>query len=269
VARTLAVQSGNTSGPEVPIVSIGPDDAGWQYISFRVWRLAPGDIIQDASEGEEIGLVVLGGTVSVESSEGRWERIGERPDVFEGKPYVLYLPPGIEYRLTADSTCEIARAGALAELGAAARLIAPGDIAEEVRGAGNAQRFVRPLLPAEQPAERLILSETIVPSGNWSSYPPHKHDIDDPPRETYLEETYYHRFQPAQGFGFQRVYSADRSLDEALVVHDGTLVLVPQGYHPTAVAPGYSQYYLNVMAGPIREWRFTSDPDHEWVASTS
>ena len=149
------------------------------------------------------------------------------------------------------------------------RVIRPEDCGEEIRGGGNATRQIVDIVPPGFPADRLLLCEVYTPGGNWSSYPPHKHDIDDPPRETYLEETYYHRFQPAQGFGFQRVYSADRSLDEALVVHDGTLVLVPQGYHPTAVAPGYSQYYLNVMAGPLREWRFTNDPDHEWVASTS
>ena len=122
------------------------------------------------------------------------------------------------------------------------------------------------MLEASSPAESLFLVEVITPGGHWSSYPPHKHDTDDPPRETYLEETYYHRFQPAQGFGFQRVYTPDRALDEAIVIEDGTLVLVPRGYHPVTAAPGYDLYYLNVMAGPVREWRFTDDPDHKWVA---
>jgi 5-deoxy-glucuronate isomerase len=267
VAQALALQSRDAGGPDAPIVSIDPGDAGWEYISFRVWRLAPGDVVHDSTDGEEIGLVLLSGTITVETGEGRWERVEGRASVFEGKPYVLYLPPGFEYRLTAESACEVARAGARAERGATARLITPDDIAEETRGAGNTQRLVRPLLPASRPAERLILSETIVPGGNWSSYPPHKHDTGDPPHETYLEETYYHRFRPMQGFGFQRVYSADGSLDEAMTVQDGTLVLVPRGYHPTVTAPGYDQYYLNVMAGPVREWRFTEDPAHAWVAS--
>jgi 5-deoxy-glucuronate isomerase len=265
--QSLAVESRDTRGPAEPVISIDPAGAGWQYISFRVWRLEPGETVEDASDGEEVGLVVLSGTVTVEFSDGRWERIGERASVFTGKPHVVYLPPGMTFRVIAVSACEVARCGARAERGATARLILPEDISEETRGAGNASRLVRPLLPAGQPGEHLILSETIVPGGNWSSYPPHKHDTDDPPRETYLEETYYHRFQPAQGFGFQRVYAADGSLDESIVVRDGTLVLVPRGYHPTVTAPGYEQYYLNVMAGPVREWRFANDPDHEWVAS--
>ena len=114
---------------------------------------------------------------------------------------------------------------------------------------------------ADRPAERLFLVEAITPSGNWSSYPPHKHDVDDPPRETYLEETYYHRFRPAQGFGFQRIYTSDRSVEKAIVITDGTLVMVPGGYHPVVTAPGYTLYYLNVMAGPVRQWRVTFDPD--------
>lgn len=267
MTRTLALQSIDTKGPEAPVVSIDPQSAGWEYISFSAWRLGAGDILAGSSAGEEVGLVVLAGTVTVESSEGHWERIGERATVFDGKPYLVYLPPGIEYRVRADTDCELARCGARSDGGATARLILPDDIAEETRGAGNAQRLVRPLLPAGRPAEHLILSETIALGGNWSSYPPHKHDTDDPPRETCLEETYYHRVRPAQGFGFQRIYTADRSLDEALVIRDGTLVIVPRGFHPTVIAPGYDSYYLNVMAGPVREWRFTNDPDHEWAAT--
>jgi 5-deoxy-glucuronate isomerase len=105
----------------------------------------------------------------------------------------------------------------------------------------------------------------VTPGGNWSSYPPHKHDTNDPPRERQLEELYYYRFRRPRGFAFQRVYTADRSLDEAITPMDGDAVLVPRGYHPVGVPAGYDCYYLNVMAGPIREWRFTIDPDHEWL----
>jgi 5-deoxy-glucuronate isomerase len=162
----------------------------------------------------------------------------------------------------------VARAGSRADRGAEARLIVPDEIGEEVRGEQNAQRFIRHVLEADRPAECLFLVEVITPSGNWSSYPPHKHDTNNPPQETYLEETYYHRIRPAQGFGFQRVYAKDGSVDEAIVIEDGTLVMVPRGYHPTVIAPGYDLYYLNVMAGPVREWRFTDDPDHAWVAKS-
>jgi 5-deoxy-glucuronate isomerase len=162
----------------------------------------------------------------------------------------------------------VARAGAKAERGAEPRLITPEEIGEEVRGEANAQRFVRHVLEADRPAEHLFLVEVITPNGNWSSYPPHKHDQNAPPQETYLEETYYHRIRPSQGFGFQRVYTRDREMDEAVVIEDGTLVMVPKGYHPAVIAPGYDLYYLNVMAGPVREWRFNDDPDHKWVAES-
>ena len=250
------------------LLSLTPEEARWKYVSFRVWRLSPGQTVEDGTDDEEIGLVVLSGTVSVDSSEGKWEQIGERKSVFEGKPYVVYLPPHTAYKLTADTECEVARGGARAERGAQAHLITPGEIGEEVRGEGNAQRHIRHVLEADRPAERLFLVEVVTPSGNWSSYPPHKHDTDSPPRETYLEETYYHRVEPSQGFGFQRIYTDDRSLDETVVVEDGTLVLVPRGYHPVVAAPGYDLYYLNVMAGPVREWRFRDDPDHTWVSES-
>jgi 5-deoxy-glucuronate isomerase len=109
--------------------------------------------------------------------------------------------------------------------------------------------------------------EVITPGGNWSSYPPHKHDTDTPAEETALEETYYHRLDPAQGFAFQRVYTDDRSLDETICVEDGDVVMVPRGYHPVGAPHGYRLYYLNVMAGPRRRWIFRDDPAHAWIKS--
>jgi 5-deoxy-glucuronate isomerase len=257
--------------PEQPaldgtVLDVDRDRAGWQYVSFKVWRLGAGQEVADNTDDEEVGLVVLSGKVTVRTAQESWESIGKRESVFEGKPYVVYLPPHTAFTLTAVTECEVARAGARADLGAPARLIKPEEIGEETRGQANAQRLIRHLLEADRPAEHLFLVEAITPSGNWSSYPPHKHDVDDPPRETYLEETYYHRIQPPQGFGFQRVYTHDGQLDEAVVIEDGTMVMVPRGYHPAVVAPGYDLYYLNVMAGPVREWRFNDDPDHAWVA---
>jgi 5-deoxy-glucuronate isomerase len=114
-------------------------------------------------------------------------------------------------------------------------------------------------------ADSLLVVEVLTPPGHWSSYPPHKHDRDDPPNETLLEETYYHRISPAQGFGMQRVYTDDRSLDEAIAFRDRDCVLVPRGYHTVSAPPGYAVYYLNVMAGPTRAWAFANDPDHEWT----
>ena len=120
-------------------------------------------------------------------------------------------------------------------------------------------------LPETDPADSLLVVEVITPGGHTSSYPPHKHDTDNLPHESFLEETYYHRLNPPQGFGFQRVYTDDRSLDEAMVVEDGDVTLVPKGYHPVAATHGYDLYYLNVMAGPKRTWKFHNAPEHEWL----
>lgn len=262
----LAIRQSKDPAEDGTLVAVTPREAGWEYVSFKVWRLRPGQVVEDSTDGEEVGLVILSGKVTVRSSAGVWEAIGKRESVFDGRPYVVYLPPGTDFALVGITQCEIARCGAIAERGATARLITPDEIGEETRGEGNAQRYIRHLLEADQPAEHLFLVEVITPSGNWSSYPPHKHDTDNPPQETYLEETYYHRVKPDQGFGFQRVYTADKSVDEAILIEDGTLVLVPCGYHPVSVAPGYDLYYLNVMAGPVREWRFNDDANHKWVS---
>ena len=127
------------------------------------------------------------------------------------------------------------------------------------------ERRIHPILMEDRPAERLLVVEVLTPQGHYSSYPPHKHDREDPPRERYLEETYYHRIQPVQGFALQRVYTEDRSLDATLAFHDGDVVLVPRGYHVVSTPPGYDLYYLNVMAGPVREWKIKNDPNHEWL----
>ncbi len=124
---------------------------------------------------------------------------------------------------------------------------------------------MRNILPETEPADSLLIAEVITPGGHWSSYPPHKHDADNLPEESALEETYYHRLDPSQGFAFQRVYTDDRTLDETLCVHDGDVVLVPRGYHPVGAPHGYDLYYLNVMAGPRRTWVFNNDPEHEWM----
>ena len=173
---------------------------------------------------------------------------------------------GWGYQMSAERAVtylELTVASAPAQHGAEPLLIRPEDIEVEIRGRGNMEREIRPILMEDRPAERLLIVEVLTPSGHWSSYPPHKHDRDEPPHERYLEETYYHRIQPIQGFALQRIYTQDRSLDETLTFQDGDVVLVPKGYHVVSAPPGYDLYYLNVMAGPVREWRIKNDPDHE------
>jgi 5-deoxy-glucuronate isomerase len=144
-------------------------------------------------------------------------------------------------------------------------VLAAEGVEVEVRGHGSQERFVRPILMADREAESLLVCEVLTPAGHWSSYPPHKHDRDDPPRETLLEETYYHRVRPAGGFGLQRVYTDDGTLDQTLAFGDRDCVLVPRGYHTVSAPPGYEVYYLNVMAGPVRAWSVVDDPDHAWT----
>jgi 5-deoxy-glucuronate isomerase len=186
--------------------------------------------------------------------------------VFEDRaPHALYLPRGERVTMTAQIDAEIGVASAPGGGTLPPRLIEPGSMKRFARGTGANTRYVCDILPQTEPAEHLLVVEVVTPSGHSSSYPPHKHDTDDLPRESSLEETYYHRLDPPQGFAFQRVYTDDRSIDESLAVENHDVVMVPRGYHPVVVPYGYRSYYLNVMAGPKREWHFKNDPAHEWM----
>jgi 5-deoxy-glucuronate isomerase len=247
------------------VVKVTPESAGWEYVGFEVLKLGSGQAVERRAEGEEVCLVPLSGTCTVSAGDEEWKEIGGRSSGFDGAPYGLYLPPGTDCNIEALTDLEIAIASAPAERGADPLLVRPEDIEVEVRGSGNMEREIRPILMEDREAERLLVVEVLTPNGHWSSYPPHKHDEDDPPRERYLEETYYHRFRQETGFALQRVYTEDGSLDEALTFHDGDVVLVPKGYHVVSAPPGYDLYYLNVMAGPVREWKIKNHPDHEWL----
>ncbi|MHB8611441.1 MAG: 5-deoxy-glucuronate isomerase [Candidatus Dormibacteraceae bacterium] len=247
------------------VISVTRETAGWSHVGFEVYRLANGSRIERATDGQEVCLVVLSGTAEVSFGEHTWRNVGIRTSVFEGAPEAVYAPPGGSIRVTASTeTCEVALCWAPAEHGADPALLPAGEVQPFKRGSGRTERTIHNILMEDRPAESLLVTEVLTPGGNWSSYPPHKHDTDDPPRETYLEETYYHRMARPEGFAVQLVYTDDRSLDEAIHVGDGDVVLVPRGYHPVAAGPGYDLYYLNVMAGPRRRWLVTTDPDHRW-----
>jgi 5-deoxy-glucuronate isomerase len=260
----VIVRSKNEPDANGSVVKVTPESAGWEYVGFEVLRLAAGETVKRSTDGEEVCLVPISGRCSVSSASEEWE-IGGRKQPFDGPPHALYLPPGTDYQVKAAGELELAVCSAPAEGGVDPFEVGPEEIEVERRGSGNMEREVRPILMSEGQAERLLIVEVLTPNGHWSSYPPHKHDRDAPPEETYLEETYYHRVKPEKGFAVQRIYTDDRSLDETLSVSDGDVVLVPKGYHPVSAPPGYDLYYLNVMAGPIREWKFKNDPDHEWL----
>ena len=252
----------NSSGESI---SIAPGDAGFEHLTFQVRRLSPKERISAATGGNELGIVVLGGVCSVESAAGSWQRIGRRANVFEGVAYTLYLPIETQFTLIAETDCEVALCYCAARNAYPARLITPEEVEIEIRGGGNATRQINHLLKPDFPADRILLVEVYTPSGNWSSYPPHKHDVHSPPGEVDLEEVYYYKVDRPEGYAIQRVYTADRRLDETLTVRDGELVLIPEGYHPVVAAHGYNVYYLNVLAGSARSMAASDDPNYAWV----
>ncbi|RBI65609.1 5-deoxy-glucuronate isomerase [Vreelandella sulfidaeris] len=248
------------------VINVTPESAGWTHVGFRVHTLAKGQRLEASSNDQEVCLVLLTGRATVTCGEHCFEDIGQRMDIFEQiPPYAVYLPDHVSYAVEATTDLELAVCVAPGQGNHAPRLIAPDSIKQSTRGQGTNTRHVHDILPETEPADSLLVVEVFTPAGNWSSYPPHKHDVDNLPHETLLEETYYHRINPEQGFAFQRVYTDDRSLDETMAVENGCCVLVPKGYHPVGAAHGYSLYYLNVMAGPKRAWKFHNDPDHEWL----
>ncbi|MEP6694378.1 MAG: 5-deoxy-glucuronate isomerase, partial [Chloroflexota bacterium] len=245
------------------LIEVTPESAGWKYVGFEVFRLAPAAKLRRRFPGRETCVVVLAGSCDIRSEAGEWKSVGKRTSPFDGAPAAAYLPPGMEFEITAPSaTVEIALGHAPAKVGAKARVLRPEDARVEVRGSGAMERRIHHILMEDAEAESLLVTEVVTPGGHWSSYPPHKHDTNDPPRETALEETYYHRLRDERGFAVQRVYTADRSLDESVTVRNGDVVLVPRGYHTVSAPPGYDLYYLNVMSGPVRAWKVTFDPDH-------
>lgn len=244
-----------------------------EYVGFAAYQLADGETLPLAGQDREVCIVLLSGHASIQGRHSQhgsfdWLQIGDRQSVFDDKsPFAAYLPPHTEAQVTAHGDAEIALCMAPGAVGDALppRLIEPASMKRSMRGKDANTRYVCDILPDTEAAHSLLVVEVITPSGHSSSYPPHKHDTDYLPAQSFLEESYYHRIDPAQGFVFQRVYTDDRSIDQALAVENNDVVLVPRGYHPVCVPYGYRSYYLNVMAGPKRVWKFHNDPAHEWM----
>jgi 5-deoxy-glucuronate isomerase len=247
------------------VIQVTPESAGWTYVGFELWKVSPGETAEGRSKDRETCLVFVAGKGRLEVGAKDFGELGERTSPFAGKPWSVYVPADQAWRVTAITPLELGVCTAPGSDKLAARVIAPHSIGQETRGKGTNTRYVTNILPETEPAQSLLIVEVITPGGHSSSYPPHRHDRDDLPRESLLEETYYHRLNPSQGFAFQRVYSDDRSLDEAMAVEDGDVTLVPRGYHPCAATHGYDLYYLNVMAGPKRTWKFHTASEHEWL----
>lgn len=246
----------------------GPQSPDWAYVGFGLHRLSIGEQASEPTGEREVILVLVEGKARIVGGGRDWGVLGERMDVFERtSPHCLYLPGGTEWSAEATTDCTLAVCSAPAVGDYPARIVGPDGITTETRGKGTNTRYINAIAMEERDvAGSLLVTEVFTPDGHWSSYPPHRHDEDDFPRITYLEETYYHRLNPATGFGIQRVFTEDLSLDETMAVADHDVVLVPRGHHPCGTPYGHEMYYLNVMAGPLRKWRFENHPDFDWIA---
>jgi 5-deoxy-glucuronate isomerase len=243
------------------------EQAGWEWMSFSVRRLLPNESYTTTTANDEAAFVILGGKCRADWGSGELE-IGERTDVFSGFPYTVYLPSQNRIAFTATTVCEIAECRVPSTAKLEPRLIRPDNVATSLRGGGNVSRQIVDIMPPSFPADRLMVVEVYTPGGNWSSYPPHKHDVHNPPHEVDLDEIYYYRIREPHGFALQRLYSETDRVGVTVQARDGDTVLVRSGFHPVVAGPGYDVYYLNFLAGSSRALSVTEDSQHVWIRST-
>jgi 5-deoxy-glucuronate isomerase len=250
-------------------LDISVDSAGWEYTGLIVRRLDPGQALELNTGRDEVAVVLLGGDCTVTAGDETY-RLNSRSSIFDGAPSSVYLPIDTSISMSAQIPTEVAFCASRAQESFPVRHITPDDVAIEIRGAGNAARQINHIVKPEFPAHRLLVVEVFTPSGNWSSYPPHKHDVSRMPEEADLEEIYYYRIEPDDGFAFQRLYTDDGRVDQSYIVRDGDALIMPEGYHAYAVAHGYTGYYLNILAGsePARTMQPYDDPTYGWIRGT-
>lgn len=244
---------------------IKEDDDTAKYTRFGVLSLSKGENFdRDAIDDEETVLLILSGNCDISSSEGDWTGLGKRETVFDGEATALYFPPDVSYEITANADAEIAVVTALAKKGGDVTLVKPEDVKVETWGKKSWEREINKVVFENVNAETLYVSETFIRKpGNWV-FPPHKHD-EDTEDETPLEESYFYKVKPEQGFGIQRNYTDDKSMDDVAVVENNDTAIFPVGYHPTGATAGYQLYFLWMIAGEKRDLKSTSDPDHTWI----
>jgi 5-deoxy-glucuronate isomerase len=256
-------------------VAVTPELAGWSYSGLRVIELGPGERRELHTGPAELAVLPLAGGCVVECGSHRFTLEG-RDHPFARVTDFAYLPMDAEARVTSATGGRFALPSALAGRRLEPAYGPAAEVPVELRGAGQASRQVNNFLaPDAFPADRLVAVEVLTPGGNWSSYPPHKHDQHRPPEEAQLEEIYYFEIARSAGgspgFGFHHLYTADGEINLTETVADGDVVLIPRGYHgPSVAAPGYHMYYLNVLAGPApqRSMAFCDDPAHGWVRAS-
>jgi 5-deoxy-glucuronate isomerase len=239
-----------------------------KYVGFRLLTMEKNAVFTEDTEGYEVCVVALTGQIQVSESNHIFSSLGTRTSVFDRIPTdSVYISNNRIYEVKAESdNVKVALCYSPSTKQRATKWIKAADISIEDRGKYANKRHVHNILPDDDnTANSLLVVEVYTNGGNFSSYPPHRHDHDNLPEESFLEESYYHEIDPGQGFIFQRVYTDDRSLDQTMSIENQDVVVVPKGYHPVGVPDGYTSYYLNVMAGPERIWKFHNDPNHEWI----
>lgn len=263
------------------VTRVTPERAGWELIEFEVRELKAGEEWTGGTDGSEWALVPLSGAMTVESSRGSWREVGGRESVFDDLPHAIYLPRETSFTVRAESALKVAAAHVPTDEDHPPRHVRPEDVNVEIRGGDNVTRQINDIIPPGFDCDRLVLVEVYTPSGGWSSYPPHKHDVHEEDEagnvvEADLEEIYYYLIDKPDGFAYQRIYTdpesplhaAGHPIDELLLARSDDVVLVPEGYHPVVSGPGYTTYYLNVLAGSAQSLANTDDPAHTWVKDT-
>jgi 5-deoxy-glucuronate isomerase len=242
----------------------------FKLLDFQYLILGDSEKFEGATGEREILAVLFGGKGTFVANDQIFANVGGRPNVFGGKPHAVYLPCGTTYTITAQGRLEAALVSAPSELKTTPYVVEPAQVATGVWGAANFSRNYHQILTQasqpELPAQRLIVGETYTPSGNWSTYPPHRHERDDLPREACHEELYFFKVNPSDGFGLTRYYNDE--IDTGYVVRDNTILMAPRGYHTVVSAPGYTTYYLWALAGNQRVQATVDDPNVGWVGRT-
>ncbi len=272
-AQTLRVKSQDTGGSGI-FARVNAPQARWDFLNMAALRLNQGEhYAGEVGEHEHVS-VILGGRCTFKTSAGDFPNIGRRPDVFKGMPYAVYLPRRTHFEIEAlTDNLEIASCWVPTDEDHPAQLVRPKDSQIEIRGGGNATRQINSIVPPGFDCHRIIAVEVYTPSGSWSSYPPHKHDVhrvDEQGNllEADLEEIYFYKINPPDGFAYQRVYNDSQTIDALMMVQNHDTVLIPEGYHPVVSAYGYTTYYLNFLAGSAQSLANTDDPAYAWVKST-
>jgi len=259
---------------ESEFIKVTPKSAGWEHLNFSAVKLNNGATWHIDSKENEMALVILGGTARIETKDQTWESVGSRSNVFKGMPTTLYISRNNWVTIYALSeTLEFGIGWSKAYLDHPTKLIEPEEVKVEIRGGGNATRQINQMILPGFDCDRLVVVEVYTPSGNWSSYPPHKHDVRKLDQngnliEADLEEIYFYKIDRPEGYAYQRIYTDDRKIDELVLVKDNELVLSPEGYHPVVAAHGFNVYYLNMLAGSDQSLASSDDPEFAWIKNT-